>query len=200
MTQKTMVVLLLCAQVLLFGYELTAHYDTNGRQLALALTNAGAIGLYLVVQQVLRKRYGIVVHWTVLLIVAVAVWLDAIGNFAQYYAGFWWWDRLTHATGGLAVTAGFYAVTVALWKAGRMKVSWVVVNLYAFAISQTLGALYEVTEWIGDELFATHRVQGPFDSPRDMFFNMAGGLLVLAIGVVWRIRHRAVNPSQHDHA
>lgn len=200
MMQRIMIFSLLCTQLLLFAYEVSAHYDTRGRQLALALTNVGAVGLFVVVQHLLRKRYGIVLNWVVLFIVSGAVWLDAIGNFAHYYAQFWWWDRLTHAMGGLAVTAGFYIMTIALWKAGRMRVSWIVVNLYAFAVGQTLGALYEVSEWVGDVLFATHRVQGPFDSPRDLFFNMAGGLLALIVGAVWRVRHRAVNPPQKDHA
>jgi hypothetical protein len=200
MTQRLAIVLLYLSQVALLGYELIAHYDTHVRQIALAITNVAVVALYIVVQHVLRKRYGVVVHWVVLLLIVASLWLDAMGNFLHYYAGYWWWDRLTHAAGGLAVTAGFYVVTIALWRAGRMKVSWFVVNVYAFCVGQTLGVVYEITEWLGDMWFNTHRVGGPFDSPRDLFFNMAGGLLALIIGAWWRVRHRAVNgPSNGAH-
>lgn len=198
MTQRVMIFVLYLSQAVLLGYELIAKFDTHGRQIALAITNVIAVGLFMLIQHFLRKRYGIVIHWVVLLIVVASLWLDAMGNFLHYYGTYWWWDRLTHAVGGLAVTTGFYVVTIALWRAGRMKVSWRVVNLYAFCLGQTLGALYEVTEWLGDWWFATHRVGGPFDSPRDIFFNMAGGALALLIGAWWRVRHRAVQGSSAD--
>lgn len=193
MMQRLAIVTLYLTQAGLLAYELIAKYDTHGRQIALAITNVVAVTLFVVLQHILRKRYGIVIHWVVLLVVSASVWLDAMGNFMHYYASYWWWDRLTHAVGGLAVTTGFYVVMIALWRAGRMTVSWRVVNIYAFCVGQTLGALYEVSEWLGDMWFDTNRVGGPFDSPRDLFFNMAGGALVLLIGAWWRVRHRAVN-------
>ncbi|MBI4089826.1 MAG: hypothetical protein HY421_00320, partial [Candidatus Kerfeldbacteria bacterium] len=179
----------------LLWYELLAQYDTRGRQNALAVTNLVVVLIYYLVQRYVRLRYGIILPWIVLVVLSASVWLDAIGNFQHFYARFWWWDRLTHAVGGLAATVGVYAVAVAVWRAGRLNVSWRVLNLYAFCLAQTLGALYEVSEWIGDELFSTHRVQGVFDGPRDLFFNMLGGLVVLLIGAWWRIRHRAVQAS-----
>lgn len=196
MIQRVITTVIMAAQVILLAIELVTKYDTNGRQLALALTNVVTVGLYLAVGRIAHRRYGITLHWVVLVIIAASVWLDALGNFQHWYAQYWWWDRLTHAIGGLAVTVGFYMVTVALWYARRLAMSWRVLNLYTFCLAQTLGALYEVSEWIGDELFDTHRVQGLFDAPRDIFFNMLGGILVLLVGSWWRMRRRVVNPSQ----
>lgn len=193
MMQRLVTTALVTLQVLLLGYELVAKFDTHGRQVALAITNAASIGLFFVVQHVIRKRYGIVINWVVLLVVCVGIWLDAVGNFLHYYGRYWWWDHVTHAVGGLAITTGFVVVSVALWRVGRLKVSWFVVNLYAFCVAQTLAALYEVSEWIGDALFKTNRVGGQFDTPRDLFFNMIGGLIVIAVAYLWRIRYRAVN-------
>ncbi|MBI4093252.1 MAG: hypothetical protein HY420_04990 [Candidatus Kerfeldbacteria bacterium] len=196
MIQRVITTVIMAAQVILLAIELVTKYDTNGRQLALALTNVVTVGLYLAVGRIAHRRYGITLHWVVLVIIAASVWLDALGNFQHWYAQYWWWDRLTHAIGGLAVTVGFYMVTVALWYARRLAMSWRVLNLYTFCLAQTLGALYEVSEWIGDELFDTHRVQGLFDAQRDIFFNMLGGILVLLVGSWWRMRRRVVNPSQ----
>lgn len=198
MIQRLITFFVLAVQAILLVYELLARYDTFGRQNALALTNFVVVAVFVVVQHLFRRRYGITIHWIVLVTIALSVWLDAVGNFQHWYARFWWWDRLTHAVGGLSVTVGLYVVTVALWQAGRFSVSWRVLNLYAFCVAQTLGVLYEVSEWIGDELFATHRVQGPFDTPRDLFFNMLGGVLVLVVGSWWKARHRAVHAERSD--
>ncbi len=196
MIQRLATIVIVIAQLILLAYELVAHYDTTGRQVALAITNVASVTLYLLSQRFLRRRYGVSIHWITLLIIAVSVWLDAIGNFQHFYARYWWWDRLTHIIGGLAVTVGLYVVSVALWQAGRLRVSWRVLNLYAFSVAQVLGALYEVSEWIGDDLFSTARVQGPFDAPRDLFFNMLGGVIVVLIGTWWHGRHRAVHGNR----
>lgn len=193
MIERVVASAIIVLQSFLFVYELVARYDTNGRQIALSLTNVAAIALYFVVQRFIRRRYGITIHWITLVIIASSVWLDAIGNFQHFYVRFWWWDRLTHAIGGLAVTVGIYVVTIALWQAGRFRVSWRTVNLYAFSVAQVLGVLYEVSEWIGDVLFATGRVGGPFDTPRDIFFNMLGGVAVILVGSWWRIRQRVTH-------
>ncbi|MBI4426621.1 MAG: hypothetical protein HY567_03505 [Candidatus Kerfeldbacteria bacterium] len=194
MMQKIIIASVYLVQAGLLVYELIAQYDSRGRQNALAITNLATIAIYVLVQRYVRRRYGITLHWIVLVILSAGVWLDAVGNFQHFYARYWWWDRLTHAVGGLAATVGVYMIAVALWQAGRLAVSWRVLNLYVFCLAQTLGALYEVSEWVGDELFLTHRVQGLFDTPRDIFFNMIGGVTVVLIGTWWRMRHRAVHP------
>lgn len=191
MMQRIMVVAVLVLQLGLLGYELVAEYDTSVRQVALGLTNLAAIGGYLFAARFLLRRYGIVLHWVVLVVIAAAVWLDALGNFQHFYGSIWWWDRLTHAVGGLAVTAAIAIVIFSLWNAGRLNVSWRVANLYALALAQSLGAVYEISEWVGDLWFGTHRVGDRFDSPRDLFFNMLGGLLVLGVAAWWRMRRRA---------
>lgn len=191
MMQRIATIVLLTAQAILVWYELIADYDTVGRQVALTVTNLSSVALWLVISRFLRRRYGIVLHWVVLFIICAGIWLDALGNFQHFYGSLWWWDRLTHAVGGLAVTAAVAIVTFSLWNAGRLKISWRVANLYAFSLAQTLGAIYEVSEWVGDVLFATHRVGDHFDSPRDLFFNMLGGLIVIAVAAWWRLRHRA---------
>jgi len=191
MIQRFVVAIVLALQVILVGYELVAEYDTWVRQVALSLTNAAAIGGYVLAARWLQRRFGIVLHWIVLVIIAASVWLDALGNFQHYYGSIWWWDRLTHAVGGLAVTAAIAIVVFSLWNAGQLKVSWRVANVYAFSLAQAIGAVYEVSEWIGDLWFGTHRVGDRFDSPRDLFFNMLGGLIVLAVAAWWRMRRRA---------
>lgn len=180
------------AQAVLLGYELVAHYDSTGRQVALAVTNVVSLGAVVLVNRFLQRRYGITVHWIVYAIIATSVWLDAVGNFQHAYARFWWWDRLTHAIGGLAATAGTVWVCVALWRAGRFAVSWRIVLLYAFVLAQSAGAAYEISEWVGDELFGTHRVQGPFDAPRDLAMNFLGGLAVLMAASFWHGRQRGL--------
>lgn len=167
----------IAAQTLLLGIEMFLQYDDPGRQVALALTNV-ASGLAVVLFDVWLRRRGNRLSWLTFVLVVGAVWLDALGNFQHLYGGFWWWDRLTHTVGGMALSAGFIDLFQAMRQTGRLQASWSVAAWLGMFVGQLLGSIYEISEWLGDMWFKTERVRGPFDTPHDLFQNLVGGLLV----------------------
>lgn len=166
--------LFLAAQVILLMIEVATRYDTNGRQGALALTNIMAIVAVLLWDRSLSRK-GIRLSAITLLCVAAAVWLDALGNFQHWYGAYWWWDRITHAMGGMALSA----LLIDVWRAKANTLAGAVWT--GFVWGQFVGALYEISEYLGDLWFNTHRIGGSFDSPRDLMFNLAGGLIVAGL-------------------
>ncbi|MBI2984365.1 MAG: hypothetical protein HYY50_01955 [Candidatus Kerfeldbacteria bacterium] len=186
MKQPRLIVFVLL-QLVLLAIELATDYDTTRRQLALGLTNVVAVLGVLVFERWLRRRGGRL-SITTLLMVAGAVWIDALGNFQHLYAGFWWWDRLTHVTGGMAVSAFFTDLFLARRTVSQTTLSWRHAVGDGFLLGQFVSAMYEVSEWLGDWWFKTERVRGLFDAPRDLFFNLVGGLLVVIF--FWRSKGR----------
>lgn len=166
-------------QALLLLIELFTHYDTTPRQIALSLTNIATVVLVIWFNRWLQKK-GTGLSWLTILLAFGGVWLDALGNFQHLYAQFWWWDRVSHTVGGMAVAGGFIDLYQALRRAGKLNVTWGQATWLGFLVGQFVGAMYEVTEWVGDMWFHTNRVVYRYDSPHDLFFNMAGGLLVIA--------------------
>lgn len=166
-------------QLILLGIELGTHYDTLGRQNALALTNVVALVGMVWLDRWLQKR-GSRLSLATVVFVAGSVWLDALGNFQQFYGAYWWYDRVTHGVGGMAVTALFIDLFLARRKMG-MTISWATAVWFGFLLGQFLGSTYEVSEWIGDELFQTARVRSAFDAPRDLLNNAIGGIAAVAL-------------------
>lgn len=173
-------VLILFAQGLLAGLELFTSYDTVVRQVALTTTNVAATAGVLWLDRVLRRR-GMKLATVTMIVVLGAVWIDALGNFQHFYARFWWYDRLTHAVGGLAVSALFMDLAQTWRTIRNLNVSSTLALWFGFLLGQFVAAMYEVSEWLGDWWFATERVRGPFDAPRDLFFNAAGGFIIWLI-------------------
>lgn len=190
---RPQLVAVVIAQVLLLAIELFTNYDTGVRQAALVVTNLAATAGLLWLDRGLRRRGGSLTMLTILFVIT-AVWLDALGNFQHLYAGFWWWDRVTHAAGGLAVSALFMDLCLARRRAGNWNVPESMMLWYGFLLGQFVAAMYEVSEWLGDMWFATERVRGPFDSPRDLFFNAVGGVVV--VFVFWLM---SKNANRRDH-
>lgn len=180
--------LVVVAQLVLLSVELLTHYDTDQRQVALAITNLVSLGAILGFDRWLRKKGGQLSVTSCLLVVA-AVWLDALGNFQHLYAGFWWWDRLTHTIGGMALSAGFIDFFLSYQAAGKLKAGWTWTAWMGFLVGQLLGSMYEISEWLGDMWFHTERVRGPYDTPHDLFQNLVGGLLVVLLLRLFRKQH-----------
>ncbi len=180
MTKRRLWILLISAQAVLLGLEVVLRYDTVVRQSALVLTNvATTIGLLLIDRRL--RRAGSSLSVVTAITVIAAVWLDALGNFQHLYGEFWWWDRVTHAAGGLAVSALFMDVALARRKEMNLNVTPTLALWFGFLLGQFVAAMYEVSEWLGDWWFATERVRGPYDSPRDLFFNALGGIVIFLI-------------------
>lgn len=172
--------LFLLGQVILLVIEVATNYDTAVRQYALAFTNlASTIGLFWF-DRWLGRRGGrlSMATW---LIVAGAVWLDALGNFQHLYAGYWWYDRLSHTIGGMAVSALFIDFFLTQAKRGRWLIGAWPAIWFGFLLGQMMAAFYEITEWLGDMWFDTHRVVYTYDTPHDLFFNLLGGLVMVAL-------------------
>lgn len=164
----------------LFIVELFTHYDSFPRQVALSLTNLVTILLVFWFNRWLQRR-GAGLSWLALILAFGAVWLDALGNFQHLYAQFWWWDRVTHTLGGMAVSAGFIDFYQSWRKTGKLNVTWGQATWLGFLVGQFVASMYEVSEWLGDMWFGTHRVIYTYDTPHDLFFNLVGGALVVLL-------------------
>ncbi len=171
---------LIILQVSLLKFELYGNFDTAQRQLALGLTNLAAVVLIVWFDRWLRRR-GSGLSWFTIVLVVAAVWLDALGNFQHLYGHFWWWDRITHTIGGMAVSGGFVDFYQAWRRTGKLQTTWGQATWLGFLVGQFIGAMYEVSEWLGDMWFHTHRVVYTYDTPHDLFFNLLGGALVVLL-------------------
>lgn len=178
--KRQTLLLFLVSQSVLLGVELLTHYDTTQRQIALSVTNIATAAAVFLFDRSLRKK-GSRLSVVTLLFVASSVWLDALGNFQHMYAGFWWWDRVTHTVGGMALSAIFIDIFLSLRRSGRLQASWGFAAWMGVLLGQLVGSVYEISEWLGDYWFHTERVRGPYDTPHDLFQNLLGGLLVLLL-------------------
>ncbi|MBI3963498.1 MAG: hypothetical protein HY341_00710, partial [Candidatus Kerfeldbacteria bacterium] len=50
--------------------------------------------------------------------------------------------------------------------------------LIVVALAMLVASAYEISEYIGDLLFATHRIGDRYDTVSDLLYNLMGSLLV----------------------
>jgi hypothetical protein len=126
-------------------------------------------------------------HWSVWIIVTVALWLDAAGDFFHLYGKITWWDQVVHFGVSAIMAFTLFAVINAFWvdkfqysllfRKGRLKLAL----FLSSTSSVSLGALYEVEEYLEDLLFHTNRLGPGTDTANDLSMNILGVLTTASI-------------------
>jgi len=100
------------------------------------------------------------------------------GGVRGLYAEFWWWGVLFNF--GAAIAMGFVGLTIfhILNRTGYVKSSPVVFLFFTFCFAFTLGALWELFEFIIDNLFGFGLQLGLVDTMKDMTIDLIGALIV----------------------
>ena len=111
-----------------------------------------------------------------------------LGQVEHYYQKFWWWDVMLHSGSGIAFGLVGLVVILITFKRGKISASPFVLCLFAFCFALSIGLLWEVFEFSGDELFHTNMQQrqtGVVDTMKDEIMDTIGALIGSAIGYAY---------------
>lgn len=125
--------------------------------------------------------------------------IDLGGDLFHAYSRYGWYDRVAHFLGsGMAALVLLY---VAQAFVGSKQNEWYrkVVPILVFALGVTLGALYEVEEYLEDMLTASHRLGDGVDTADDLLMDMLGAAFV-ALLYVWHGTAKARERGAKDAA
>lgn len=171
----------------LLNYLKILKLNTQFTWLGLVITSVFILILLEITAYRYYKLKGHYLHYSIWIITAIALWLDAAGDFFHLYGTINWWDQAVHY--GVSAIAAFslFAVINAFWidkfkyslllKEGKFKLA-----LFLAATSTiSLGALYEIEEYLEDIFFHTNRLGPGTDTANDLLMNSAGVLTTVII-------------------
>ena len=175
----------------LLNYLKILQFSLEYTWLGLIITSTVSLILLEITAYKYKQIKGHYLHWSIWLIVAASLSLDAFGDFFHYYGRYSWWDQAVHLFASGVICFTLFIVISAFWidkfkysllfKTGRLKLS-----LFLAATStMTLSAIYEVEEYVEDVLFNTNRLGPGPDSANDLLFNLLGVLTAVAIVTIY---------------
>ncbi len=167
------------------------QFNTQFTWLGLVITAIFSLALLEITASRYKQKRGHYLHWSVWVIVTIALGLDAAGDFFHLYANITWWDQVVHYLNSAIINFTLFAVINAFWidkfkfsllfKKGRLKLA-----LFLSTTSTvSLGALYEVEEYLEDVFFHTNRLGPGVDTADDLTMNILGALTTVAIVYVY---------------
>lgn len=186
--KRSHLIAILAVQCLLLGIELLTRYDTLIRQLALASTNILATAMLVIILRRFQQAGRLVPPAAAWLAVA-GVWFDAAGNFANLYASIVWWDKLAHLVGTAALATGLWLVLEAVCDRRSIRLTAFQFGLSVLGFAMLLAVLYEISEYLGDLVVATHRVTDFYDTADDLLWDLLAALAVICLMPKFRRRN-----------
>lgn len=167
------------------------EFNTQFTWLGLVITSIFVLTLLEITAYKYRKKKGHYLHWSIWIITTLALALDAFGDFFHLYAKISWWDQTVHYLVSVIMAFTLFAVINAFWidkfryslllKEGRLKLAL----FLATASTISLGALYEVEEYLEDVFFHTNRLGPGTDTANDLTLNILGALTTVIIVSVY---------------
>lgn len=127
------------------------------------------------------------------IVILIFIYLSVyLGDMRDFYLKFWWWDAALHSLSGLIFGAIGFSLIFILNSSERipLKLSPMFVALFAFCFSLSIGALWEIYEFLMDELFGMKLQRlGLNDTMWDMILDTVSAAVMSTLGY-WHIKHR----------
>ncbi len=125
------------------------------------------------------RFFGIQLPGTILAATVIFIFATLfLGEVADFYQRFWWWDVALHFLSALSFgTMGFLLIFM-LFEGDRYAAPpWALATL-AFCVGLSIGALWEIFEFAMDQLFGMNmQKSGLVDTMKDLIIDTLGAAL-----------------------
>lgn len=130
------------------------------------------------------------------LVITLFIFASFLGETADFYWRFWWWDTTLHLCSGLVVGLVGFLVLFALFDSERVKMPPLLLSVLAVALAMAVGSAWEIFEFSVDQLFDLDMQRktlsdnsGLIDTMVDEIVNAVGAILSVSIAHL-RTSHR----------
>lgn len=116
-----------------------------------------------------------------------------LGEIADLYNTFWWWDALLHTVSSAGITLiGFILVSI-IYRDKDLKSTPLLTSFLVFSFAMCLAALWEVYEFLIDLFFETNTPMQPSntDTMTDFIVAIVGSLVICFYGYHYLKRQSA---------
>lgn len=205
LSKFSVVILSLCAVLFVAGIVSICIIDDDATQSRLAFqTFEVALMMFLIFLPDILHR---IIHIKIprlmeIIFVAFCFCALILGDVADFYGKFGWWDSLEHGMSGVLLGILGYAIinTFNSVEGNKLKFSPVFVSLWVICFALAMGAVWEILEYITDGLFGLNSQQylttpGTFDKAvplqghealrdtmEDLMLDFAGSVIISVIG------------------
>ncbi len=177
---KIMIYILVRASIVATGTAAILRADWTN--LALSVVTLLLTFLPAVVRKQLHIHYRGKFEIIILLYIYASMYM---GEIYSFYHRFWWWDIMLHTLSGVIIGAIGFSLVYMLNEEERvaMELSPAFVAIFSFGFALSIGALWEIFEFLMDSLFGLNmQKSGLVDTMWDLIVDALGALVISVLG------------------
>ena len=131
----------------------------------------------------IKRRYGVNFPVEFDFIIIIFIYMSIIlGEVADAYYRFWWWDSLLHTSSGVLFGFVGFLILHIFTAREKIKAHPRVFAFFTFCVAVAAGAVWEIFEYLADETLGTNlQKSGLQDTMWDLIVDgIGGGVIALA--------------------
>ncbi len=161
-------------------------------QWSLAFVSLATLVLALV-PPMLASRWSLTLPLPFLLATTLFIFASVfLGEALEFYDRFWWWDIALHTFSSIGFGLLGFLFVFMLFDGDRFAAPPSAVALIAFCMAMTIGAIWEIFEFLMDQSFGLNmQKSGLLDTMGDLIINGFGGAVASLTGYLYLKRDSA---------
>ncbi|SMY06339.1 hypothetical protein [Flavimaricola marinus] len=175
MLSKASPIVVLIVQIILLAEAVTGLWTQAWSAVFVALATLGLTFL----PNRFARFLGIELPRTILTAMVVFIFATLfLGEVADFYERFWWWDVALHFSSALSFGAMGFLLIFMLFEGDRYAApAWALAAL-AFCVGLSIGTLWEIFEFTMDQVFGMNmQKSGLIDTMKDLIIDTAGAAI-----------------------
>ncbi len=200
-TDRVLIWTLKIIRILLVGSVVLSLLTLHWMELFVSLTVLAMTYVASVVERLYKIRMPLEIEAYMVILIYTSIFL---GELHGFYGRFWWWDSIMHFSAAMVFGFIGFLIMYMIYHRHKIKASASLIALFAFCFSMTIGAMWEVFEFIMDQSFDLTMQPSGFDTMVDLILNAIGAAITSVVGYFYIKRgemsvfHRLVSRFMRD--
>ena len=124
--------------------------------------------------------------WELNFLIVLSLYLSISGNVRGWYHLFYpFYDKIAHLVSSITIAVLGFVAAVIIDRYTEIKLNRPTIVFFVIIFTMALGAFWEITEFLSDNLFGTQLQVGLGDTMYDLIFDLAGGIIIGVLGDVY---------------
>lgn len=170
----------------LLNYFGLLNYTLDFSWLGLVVTLIVAWSGIEIINWYLKKYCRQYLSGLAILLVVGLVYFDALGDILKFYSQLGFYDQISHLVGGATAAGIVLSIILALRDCQKIKLGFFATGFFTLVSASFIGVLYELEEYFEDYFTGSHRLGDGPDTANDLFLNIVGALLIIAIISIYK--------------
>jgi uncharacterized membrane protein YjdF len=131
----------------------------------------------------LKRRFNVTLPWELNFLIVLSLYLHVSGGVRGWYQLFYpFYDKMAHLVSSITIAVLGFVAAVIMDRYTEIKMNRPMIIFFVVILTMSLGAFWEITEFVSDQILGTQLQICLEDTMYDLMFDLVGGIFIGVLG------------------